>query len=448
MIYDIIVLGGGIAGLNTVYEISKRFPSKTVLLVEKTGNLGGKVETYSDKYMTVEAGAGRFSKTHHLVFKLIHELGLGSKITEITGSAVYAPVDKSLPDRKGFQDSLFDAPMDLTNASVFDAYFTSGLDAVLGSSKLPNAGLIAKVILASKSESPETLRNTTFLEYCSKILSESQVQYIVDSFGYYSELVVMNAHDCIQVIMSLSPWNKFYGLRGGLSQLIDGISKRIRKNKNVRVLLDHEVKKIGYLDGLCIVDCDRGRHIGKKCVCALPVRVLESIGFFKPLSPILKRIKSPPLCRIYSKFSPGVDGKVWFDGLPKLTTNNNLRMVIPIDKSSGLIMVSYSDNKFADFWQKLYKKKGVAGVDAEIARLMKQTTGLDIPKPIETRVFYWDSGVGYWGLGVNSDSVARRLVQPFDDVPVYICGEPFSAESQQWMEGALETSWRVLDRIF
>jgi hypothetical protein len=443
MIYDIIVLGGGIAGLNTVYEISKRFPAKTVLLVEKESNLGGKIYTYSDKHMTVEAGAGRFSKTHHLLFKLIHEVGLGSKIREITGSAVYAPVNK------GIKESLFDAPIDLTNASVFDAYLTSGLDVLLGSSKLPNAGLIAKVILASKSESPDTLRNITFLEYSTRILSESQVQYIVDSFGYYSELVVMNAHDCINVIMSLSPWNKFYGLRGGLSQLVDGISKIIRKNKNVRVLLNREVERIDLdsSDGIIEVITNKSSYRGKKCVCALPVRALESLRFFKPLAPILKKIKSPPLCRIYSKFSPDTDGKVWFKGLPKLTTNNNLRMVIPIDESAGVIMISYSDNKFADFWHSLYKKKGVSGVDQEIARLMKQTTGIDIPKPIETRVFYWDSGVGYWGLGLNSNAVARRLVQPFDNVPVYICGEPFSAESQQWMEGALETSWRVLDRI-
>jgi len=437
MIYDIIVLGGGIAGLNTVYEISKRFPLKTVLLVEKESNLGGKVYTYSDKHMTVEAGAGRFSKTHHLVFKLIHELGLGSKISEHTGSAVYAPINK------GIQESLFDAPMDLTNASVFDAHLTSGLDLLLGSSKLPNAGLIAKVILASKSESPDTLRNITFLEYCSKILSESQVQYIADSFGYYSELVVMNAHDCINVIMSLSPWNKFYGLKGGLSQIIDGMSKMIRKNKNIKILLNREVRKIvTNTGGIIEVITNDNSFLGKKCVCALPVRVLESIAFFKPLRPILKKIKSPPLCRIYSKFD-----SVWFRGMPKMTTNNNLRMIIPINERAGVIMTSYSDNKYAEFWHRLYKKSGVKGVDTEIARLMKQTIGIDIPKPVETRVFYWESGVGYWGLGINSKLVSRQLVQPFDEIPVYICGETFSDESQQWMEGALETSWRVLDRI-
>ena len=437
MIYDIIVLGGGIAGLNTVYEISKRFPLKTVLLVEKESNLGGKVYTYSDKHMTVEAGAGRFSKTHHLVFKLIHELGLGSKISENTGSAVYSPIGK------GIKESLFDAPMDLTNTGVFDAYLTSGLDLLLGSSKLPNAGLIAKVVLASQTENPETLRNTTFLEYCSKILSASQVQYIEDSFGYYSELVVMNAHDCINVIMSLSPWNKFYGLKGGLSQIIDGMSKIIRKNKNIRILLNREVRKIATNNGGIIeVITNNDTFLGKKCVCALPVRVLESIAFFKPLRPILKKIKSPPLCRIYSKFD-----SVWFRGMPKMTTNNNLRMIIPINERAGVIMTSYSDNKYAEFWHRLYKKSGVKGVDTEIARLMKQTIGIDIPKPVETRVFYWESGVGYWGLGINSKLASRQLVQPFDEIPVYICGEPFSDESQQWMEGALETSWRVLDRI-
>jgi len=34
-------------------------------------------------------------------------------------------------------------------------------------------------------------------------------------------------------------------------------------------------------------------------------------------------------------------------GMPKLTTNNNLRMIIPISEKNGVIMISYTDNKFA-----------------------------------------------------------------------------------------------------
>jgi hypothetical protein len=38
-------------------------------------------------------------------------------------------------------------------------------------------------------------------------------------------------------------------------------------------------------------------------------------------------------------------------------------------------------------------------------------------------------------------------LQPDLDVPIYLCGEHYSEKSQQWMEGALETAHRVVEKI-
>jgi monoamine oxidase len=130
--------------------------------------------------------------------------------------------------------------------------------------------------------------------------------------------------------------------------------------------------------------------------------------------------------------------------MPKFTTNNNLRMVIPISESDGVIMISYSDNKYADGWNRLYKSGGVDAVNRELARLMKKSTGIDIPAPLSTRVFHWPCGVGYWGIGADS---SQFPLQPDMGVPIYLCGEHYSGESQQWMEGALETAKRVVEKI-
>jgi monoamine oxidase len=127
-----------------------------------------------------------------------------------------------------------------------------------------------------------------------------------------------------------------------------------------------------------------------------------------------------------------------------MTTNNNLRMVIPISEKDGVIMISYSDNKYADGWNRLYKSKGVEGVDRELARLVKKSTGMDIPAPLSTRVFHWPCGVGYWGIGADS---SQFPLQPDTGVPIYLCGEHYSAKYQQWMEGALETAKRVVDGV-
>jgi monoamine oxidase len=134
----------------------------------------------------------------------------------------------------------------------------------------------------------------------------------------------------------------------------------------------------------------------------------------------------------------------WIHDLPKLTTNNNLRMIIPIDSKTGVIMISYTDNKFADFWKSLEAKSGIRGVNAELIRLVRESIGVDIPTPVSTKVFHWGCGVGYWGVGADSAAIESAILQPFPKIPLYICGEHYSASDQQWMEGALETSEKVI----
>ena len=122
-------------------------------------------------------------------------------------------------------------------------------------------------------------------------------------------------------------------------------------------------------------------------------------------------------------------------------------MIIPISEKEGVIMISYTDNKFAKYWKRIYDKYGVDGVDSRIAKLIKESTGMDIPKPINTRVCYWDCGVGYWGIGADSAATSRAIIKPFCDFSFYVCGEHFSEKFQQWMEGALETSEKVIADI-
>jgi monoamine oxidase len=137
----------------------------------------------------------------------------------------------------------------------------------------------------------------------------------------------------------------------------------------------------------------------------------------------------------------------WIHNLPKITTNNNLRIIIPIDSKSGVIMASYTDHKYADFWLKLYESEGVKGVNKELVKLYKETLGIDIPLPISTKVFHWGCGVGYWGKGADSAALEKLFLQPFNNIPLYICGEHYSANSQQWIEGALETAEKVVEEL-
>jgi monoamine oxidase len=412
-IYDIIILGGGIAGIYTTYQLLKKNPNLSILLLEATNRFGGRVYT-TPKYH-LEAGAGRFSSKHKHLLKLIKELGLENKIQKSSASAEYFPVNIQSQPVNHLTD------------------------------------LIATVVIASKLERKIYLQSVSFIDYAKTILSKEEIKYIIDSFGYYSELVIMNAHDAIELIDNLDPKNKFHVLQDGLSQIIEEMILKIKKIKPNQLILkrNHKVININRENNpnpIYSLETEDGKYFfTTKIIAALPKQVLEKLTFFKSLKSDLKKIECAPLCRIYSKFKD--KDKKWFQNLPKFTTNNNLRMVIPINTDKGTIMISYTDNKYAEYWHDLYKKEGIEKIDQKIAENIYQSTKITIPKPLETMVYYWSCGVGYWGIEADSRAISQKMIKPFEEEEVYICGEHYSEKNQQWMEGALETSNSVLKKI-
>ena len=171
-IYDIIVIGGGIAGLNVCYEVSEKSPSTRFLLLESSNRLGGRISTYYHKIsknekIVLEEGAGRFSQKHRLLKKIIHDLDLDSFIHKISSDTLYLPIRS---------DNRIDDQSELLNK-------------------------IDKVVKYSMSDTRENMIPYSFLEYAKNVLSDVDIEYIKNSFGYYSELVLMNAFDAIQLII-------------------------------------------------------------------------------------------------------------------------------------------------------------------------------------------------------------------------------------------------------
>lgn len=454
MFYDIIIIGGGIGGLYTLYQLSKKNPELKILLIEKEKKLGGRVSTYKDKYMTLEEGAGRFSDNHSLFIDLLNELGLNYKIKKTTGNVVFMP-----SGGRGSIMNLKDAPPTKNPSfleALTDPVFNMVLNTVFDETSLPCTSLIAKVILESQFDSKEILQKQTFLQYASKVLQKQQVAFIWDCFGYSNELKLMNAYDCIQLMKELNPMNSFYFLKGGFSFLIDKMVEIIQKNKNICIKTYAKVKHIAHHSDSASFKIkmhkkDKGMDYEfycKKLVCALPAQALEKFSIFKPIQKkLLDKVKPGTLCRIYSRFEKDSTGKYWFQDLPKFTTNNDLRMVIPYNKDTGTIMISYTDGAFADSWWRLNTECGIDEVEKKLKELILESTGIIMPRPKSTRIFYWKYGVGYWAVGSDSETVSKEILKPFPDMDLFICGEMYSEKYQQWMEGALETSSQIIDMI-
>ena len=449
LIYDVVIVGGGIAGLYSAYRLLQKKPNTKLLLIEKQSDLGGRIFTYHDKTMTVEAGAGRFAKTHTYLWELLRELYLEAKAMPISGDFSYIPTGNNGRVENGPEKE------------------------------------IAEIVMASKRETRAYLQSVLFLDYAKRILGAKRAHHIVHSFGYYSELVVMNAHDAIVLLQTLEN-GTFYSLSGGLSQIIERLEKRIRSYPHVRILVGTKVEQLFLRKNKggtvrnsvrSVKNKIRSRDITRRnggglkktpksktiqneyqlvlgdgssvfshsCIFAVPKQALEKLSAFRPIRPLLRYIACGSLCRIYSQFPTENMALIHKLYETKVTTNNDLRMIIPIDEAKGIVMISYTDNTYADMWHEMEQKEdGIRFIDTKIAELVHDTLNISLPRPLKTKVFYWKCGVGYWKVGANSAIISKRIIRPFPRHDVYVCGEHYSEKNQQWMEGAFETSEKVI----
>jgi oxygen-dependent protoporphyrinogen oxidase len=76
----IAVIGGGITGLATTYELRKRRPDLDVLLFESKPGLGGNVDTVHADGFLLDGGPDSFLRTKPEAAQLCEELGLGSEL--------------------------------------------------------------------------------------------------------------------------------------------------------------------------------------------------------------------------------------------------------------------------------------------------------------------------------------------------------------------------------
>ncbi len=443
-IFDLIIVGGGISSIYLVYLLSKHksWVNKKICVLEKENNFGGRLKVFKTRKQGInyewDEGGARFNQNHHLLRSLIKEVGLSKNIVEAGAHIDFMPTNKE---------------------------FYSKHPELL---RLDPNELMNKVLDSMKNKKKEVLIKTNFLEYAPKVLTKEELQYVIDSFGYYAELEKMNAYDFYRLIRFDMSTNhsKFYGLTSKLGSVVIALIEKIKLSKmykkgHIKFFTNQEVKSIDYSVSKKIFTIKSNRDLiwkSKKCVCAMPQKALKKLKILKPINKLLDSINCIPLCRIYSiyrvpkkqlkKNKNKENSNVWFDFMNgKVSTDSPIRFIIPVDKKKGVIMISYSDDKYADYWHK-QEKKSMNHLNSRIQALTQKWVPkrVKVPKPIFTKVSYWDCGVAYWKKNVDSKKVYKKILHPYDKIPLFICGENYSLH-QAWTEGALQTAKDVYKQI-
>tara|TARA_X000000950_G_C13862658_1_gene639366 strand:+ start:157 stop:1545 length:1389 start_codon:yes stop_codon:yes gene_type:complete len=419
--FEFTIVGGGISGLYCYYKLLKErkiIPEKSILF-EKSNTIGGRIKSVKIKKNNIEhifeAGAGRFSSNHKLLIKLIKELNLYDKIYKISGDSKFISNNKDLKKYK----------------SVY-YYFK-------------------KVVKESKTKTDNYLRSKNYINYCIEVLGEDISNYLVKAYSY-NDIFKTNAYDAIRLFKkSMNPeYNNYFILTGGYSQIIKKLKDLIIKMGG-NIKLNCEINNIKYKNNMFTYYCKKksvNKYKTKNIILALPKSGLEKINFLKPIKPMLNSIGQSPLMRIYAIFKKE---DIWFENMGKMNTDNNLRFIIPINKKNGSIMISYGDEEYAEFWNKIIKKsKTKKEWKAIVMKYVRELFKINIKSPIWIQNYYWKNGVSYWKPYSNSKIISKKIIQPIEKngskISLFICGSNYSM-TNAWVEGALETVEQILNII-
>ncbi|NBP66580.1 MAG: FAD-dependent oxidoreductase [Bacteroidetes bacterium] len=399
--YDICIIGAGIAGLYCAREIQKKMPDAKICILEKFKNIGGRLYTFhttvNGQEISWEAGAGRIHKSHHNVWKLLKEYGIDT--IPITGGVEWRTPEGSRP---------VDFMKLLQNLEI---------------TRIPEKDLESK----------------TLKELFTEIMGQKKTSELMNQYEYRSELDTLKASKALESLQhELGHQSGFSVIKGGFSLLIDKLKHSIPK---VTILTEHEV-----------IDIQENKVLlkGKKPIMASKVIVAIQRDAAVKLPclqglPIMEQVKMRPLVRMYAVF-PCPNGKAWFAGIQKFLCDLPIRYVLPMDPTKGTIMISYTDGPEAEYWIK--QKNPEPQVMKQIRSLFPT---IEIPDPLFFKVHPWADGCSYWAPGPHGaydfNKVSKASVKPLPDVPnLYMCNESWAYE-QCWVKCSIDQAQKVIDII-
>ena len=403
--YDIIIIGGGIAGLNCAYKLSQSELNYKILLLDERKYLGGRILTYYDKDFHYELGAGRFNNKHKNLLKLI-------KYFNLTKIKINSKTD--------YIDNIFNL-----KSNIFSS-------------------LLKKIIKKLKNINPNILKKYTFKELCYKYYNKKYINTIIKYFGYKAEFEILNSYNAIKTFeINFNENNKFYIMKEGLSELCNRIAHECIQNK-VKIKLNSVVNNIYNDSNLFRIDTNKCNYISKNIIFAIKKNDLLKFNILNPIKNIINSVNVAQMLRIYAYY-PIINNTVWFADLNKTVTDTKLKFIIPINRKYGIIMISYTDYKDTIPFISNGKLKKDNLIINIINTELKKIFNIDIPNPIKLHSYYWINGCHYWKKNNDSEFISKYIINPINNI--YICGETYSLYNQAWIEGALETSNKVIKKL-
>jgi len=401
--YDIIVIGSGLSGLYSAYNIKKMFPKINLLVLESNKIVGGRIGNYKfyGQDIVIAAGVGR-KDTNELLIKLLKELDI--KYTSFVVNMHYSKQIKNVINVKEY--------------------------------------LIKLRTIYNKYKNPPSI---TFKKFFVEHLGLKEYNDFVISSGYsdYANEDVYEVLYYYQMEDNAPGWT---ALDISWSKLVSKLCEKIgyqniitsAKVENINKLVDNSFQLTTTIN-----QNKTKMYYSNKVIVATRI---SSVQKFFPRLKIYKEIHGQPFLYIYAKFD-----KQSSDIMSQLVTTYTivpglLQKMIPFSKS--VYMIAYCDNKNAEILQNY--KENTPKNRRFFEKQVEEAVGI-IPnslKILAIKDFYWPIGTHYYeplDLKKYKNRIEFIKEAQHPESGILVVGEDVSRK-QGWTEGALESVHAVLNK--
>jgi thioredoxin reductase len=407
--YDIIIIGSGIAGLFSAYNIKKISPNTSFLILEKHKKqwIGGRTsnEMFYGTQVVTGAGVGRKEKDK-LLIGLMNEIGVK-----------YTQYDTTINYSKTF------TPIDVLKT--------------------------IKKLKVEYNKHPE-LHNKTFKSFFIKTFGEKLYKTFIISTGY-TDYENADIYETLYNYGMDDNKGGWIGLHIPWKNMVDRLYHIIGKN-HFRFSNDvDEIKKIKEKPCLFQIKTADGTlyNCNKVIVATTITGIQKLVPGASSKTSLYQQIHGQPFLRLYAKFN-----KESAEIMKKYVSTYTivpgpLQKIIPMDPNKGVYMIAYSDNYNA-LIQKNYLENTADNRDL-YCDLLEESLG--IPKGelkiMAIKDYYWPLGTHYYeplkgNYKTRSDFVYKAQ---HPEKGILVVGEVVSRD-QGWTEGALESVKTVLDKYW
>ena len=400
--YDIIIIGSGMSGLYSAYNIKNTSPQTSFLILEKYKKnwIGGRTsnEQFYGTEIVTGAGIGRKGKD-----KLLHKL-------------------------------LTDLRFHLSEYTVNPHY-----------SKMMDHVDIKKIMTHLRKEYKRFKdQRLTFKEFASHILGEKLYKKFIMSAGYTDyenedalETLYyygMEDNTCCWKAFQV-PWRKM------VLKLYHYIGERhFRFSSDVI-----GIQRLQNTPCKFKINIENGQHY--LCNRVIIASTIDTIRNLLPGYIIYNRIDGQPFLRLYAKFTKK-SAEIMKEYVKGFTfVPGPLQRIIPMDPNNGVYMIAYNDNSNT-LALKNYLKN--TRENRELYETLLERS-LGIPQNslhiIAIKDFYWPIGTHYYTpldkTYTSREEFIDRAQHP--EKGILVVGEAVS-RNQGWTEGALESVKAVLTK--